>query len=92
MAAVDFRKTIVGFALAIEKLHYHDTADVLLQIGIDARDRDANTAIGVAHLVAEDLGRDHDEGQRGKGDQRQLPVHAQHDADDAGEHEDVFKN
>ncbi len=31
-------------------------------------------------------------GQHGEGDQRQPPVHLQHDADDAGEHEDVFED
>ena len=33
-----------------------------------------------------------DERQHGERDQRQLPVHAQHDGQDAGEDEDVFEN
>ncbi len=92
VAAIDFREASVGFALAIEELQHHHAADVLLQVGVDAGDGDANAAIGVAHLVAKNLGRPDDEGQHGKGDQRQLPVHAQHHAEDAGEHEDIFED
>ncbi len=92
MVAVDFREAVVCLALAIEELQHHHAADVLLQVGVDACDGDANAAVGIAHPVAENLGREHDEGQHGKRDQRQLPVHAQHHAEDAEEHEQIFKD
>ena len=43
-------------------------------------------------MLAEDRGDDIDERQHGKGDQRQLPAHVEHDGDDAGEHEYIFEN
>ena len=92
MAAIDFRKAGVGLALAIEELQHHHPADVLLQVGVDAGDGDADAAVGIAHPVAENLGGYDDEGQHGKRDQRQLPVHAQHDGQDAEEHEEVFED
>jgi len=90
--AVDFRKTVVGLAFAIEELQHHHSADVLLQIRVDARDGNANSPIGIAHPVAKDLGRNYDERQHRKRDERQLPVHAQHDAQNSEEHEQVFED
>ena len=92
VAAIDFREAVVGLALAIEELQHHHAADVLRQVGVDAGDGDADAAIGIANLVAENLGGDHDERQHGKSDQRQLPVHAQHHAENAEEHEEVFED
>src|SRR5208283_3170546 len=60
--------------------------------GIDARNRGANAAVGIAHLVAEDLGRIDDQRKHGKGHQRQLPVHVHHDGEDEGEDEDVLED
>src|SRR6185437_4070482 len=67
-------------------------ADVFLQVGIDASDRHANTAVGIAHPPPENHGSDEDEGQHGEGDQRQLPVHSHHDGHNAGQHEHVLEN
>ncbi len=53
---------------------------------------DANAPVGIAHLVAKKLGRHHNERQHGERDQRQLPVHAQHDSQNPQQHEQVFKN
>src|SRR5258708_27109749 len=92
MTTVDVRELVVGFALAVEELQYDHAADVFLKKGVDARNRGANTPVGVADLVAENLGRVNDQRQHRDGDRRQLPVHAQHDADDSGEYEQVFKD
>ena len=92
MAAIDFGEAVVGLALAIEELQHDHAADVLLQVGVDAGDGDADAAVGIAHPVAENLGRHDDEGKHGKSDQRQLPVHAQHHAQDAREHEKIFED
>src|SRR5208337_361495 len=89
---VHFGKGIVGPLLAVEQLHYHHPADVLLQVRVDAGNGNANPPVGVAHFVAENLGGEGDERQHRKRDQRQLGVHAEHDPDDAGEHEDVLEN
>ncbi len=65
---------------------------MLLQVRVDTRDGDADAAVGIAHPVTENLGRHHDKGQDCKGDQRQLPVHAQHHAQDSEEHKEVFED
>ena len=92
VAAVDLRKAFVCLALAVEKLQHHHAAHMFLQICVDTRDGNANPAIGIPHLVPENLCREHNERQHGEGDQRQFPVHAQHDGQNAGQYEQVFKN
>ena len=89
---VHFGKLVEGALLAVEQLQHHHAADVLLQVGVDAGNGDANAAVGIAHLVAEDLGGVGDQRQHGQRDQRQLPVHAQHDGGNAGQHEHVFED
>src|SRR5581483_7916858 len=78
--------------LAIEKLQHYDAGHMLLQVGVDAGNRDANAAIGVTNLVAKDLGRDRNERQYCEGDQRHLPVHVQHDDQNARQQEDVLED
>ena len=51
-------KRLIGLALAIEELQHDHAADVLLQVRINAGDGDADAAIGIAHPVAENLGRE----------------------------------
>jgi hypothetical protein len=65
---------------------------VLLQVRINSGDGYANAAVGAADAVAEHLGGYADQREHGEGDQRELPVHAQHDGDNSGEHEDIFEN
>ncbi len=65
---------------------------MLLQVGIDAGDGDPDAAVGVAHAVAENLRCHYDKGKHGKRNQCQLPVHAQHHAQNAEEHEKVFED
>ncbi len=55
---VHFGKLVEGALLAIEELQHHHAADVLLHVGVDAGDGGANAPVGVAHLVAENLGGD----------------------------------
>src|SRR6266576_5396227 len=92
VAAVDFDEAVIGAALAVKKLKHHHAADVFLQIRIDAGDGGTNAAVGITHLVAENLGREDNEWQHGEGDQRQLPIHAEHDPEDPCEHEEVFED
>ncbi len=81
-----------GALFAIEKLQHQHPRNRFLQVRIDARDGSANTPVGIAHRVAKDSSRVHDDRKRGEGDQRQLPVRVHHDADNAGQHEHIFKN
>src|SRR5260370_2724243 len=92
VTAIDVRKLVVGLALAVEELQHNHSADVFLKKGVDARDGGANPPVGVANLVTENLGRVNDQRQNGEGDRGQLPVHAQHDADNSGKHKQVFKH
>jgi hypothetical protein len=78
--------------LISEKLEHHHSANVLLQIGIYTRDGNANSPIGIAHPIAENLCGINNERKHGKCDQRQFPVHAQHDTQNAEEHEKVFED
>ena len=67
-------------------------ADVLLHVAVDPGDGGANAAVALAHMVAEDAGDVQDRRQDGECQQRQPPVHAQHDDDDEGEGEDVLED
>ena len=87
-----FSNSLVRPLLAIEQLQHDDAGHVFLQICIDPGDGDANAPVALAHLAAEDRGRVEDERQHGEGDQRQPPVHFQHDDQDAQQHEDVFED
>src|SRR5580765_1817379 len=89
---VDLVKAAVGALFAVEKLQHHHAGDVLLQVRVDAGNGGADAAVGVAHRLAEDHRRPEDQGQHGKGDEREPPAHAQHDDQDPGEHEDIFKD
>ena len=92
VATVDFLEALVGLVLAIEKLQHDHAADVFLQIRIDAGDGGANAPVRITHFVAEELGRHYDKRQHRECNQRQLPVHAQHNSQNSQEHEQVFKN
>ncbi len=90
--AVDRGELVEGAALAVEELHDGHAAHVLLHIAVDAGDGGADTAVALAHMVAEDAGDvkdDRDDGQRQQGER---PAHLQHDDDDEGEDEDVFED
>ena len=89
---VDVGKLPEGALFAVEKLQHQHARDRFLQVGIDPRNRDADPPVGIAHFVAENLGCGHDERQHGEGDQRQLPVHIQHDRQDEDEHEHILKD
>ena len=89
---VDGFEILVGALFAIEELHHAHAADMFLRKGVDARDGGTHAAIGLAHMFAEHARDEQDEGQHGEGDQRQPPVHPQHDEDNSGEHEDILKD
>ncbi len=92
VGAVDLLEALVRLLLAIEQLQHDDAGHVLLQVGVDPGDGDANAPVAVAHFAAEDRGRVEDERQHGEGDQRQPPAHVQHDDQNAEQHEDVFED
>ena len=81
-----------GALLPVEELQHHHAGNVLLQERIDTCNGDPNAPIGIAHFIAEHFGGNGDQRQHGEGNERQLPVHMQHDRHDAGEHEHVFEN
>ena len=85
-------KFVESALLAIEKLQHHHAADMLLHVGVDAGNGGANAAVGVTYLVAKNLGGVGDQRQDGQRDQRQLPVHAQHDGGNSGQHKHIFEN
>ena len=89
---IDVGKLVVGTLFAIEKLEHNHAAHMLLQVRIDSGNGHANPPVGIANLVAKNLGGNADQREHGEGDQSQLPVHAQHDGDNAGQHEDVLEN
>ena len=92
VGAVDLLEALVGLLLAVEQLQHDDAGDVFLQVGVDLGDGDANAAVAVADLAAEDRGGVEDERQHGEGDQRQPPAHVQHDDENAQQDEDVFED
>ncbi len=81
--SVDFGELLVRALLPIEKLQHHHAADMLLQVRIDARDGNTNTAVGIANLIAEDFGCISNKRQDRKRDQGDSPVHVQHDRHDS---------
>ena len=85
-------KPLVGLLLAVEQLQDDDPGDVLLHGSVDLGNRHADAAITVADPVAEDFRTDEDKRKDGEGDQGQLPVHVEHDAENAGEHKNVFED
>ena len=90
--SVDVGEFMESAFLAIEKLQDQHPRDRFLQIRVDAGNGRADAPVGIAHLVAENLGRVHDQRQHGECDQRQLPVRVHHDGDNAGQHEHVLEN
>ncbi len=76
-------------ALAVEELKHRDTRDVFLQVGVDARDGDADAAVTLAHAAAEDGGRKNYERHGEHHDQREHGAEAEHDEDDEGERQHV---
>ncbi len=89
---VDRFELLVGALLAVEQLHHAHAAYMLLGGGVDAGDGGADAPVGVAHVLAKDAGDHQDQRQHGKGDQRQPPVHAQHDDDDESQNENVLED
>src|SRR5207253_4044231 len=90
VGGVDFFELFVSALLAIEKLQDHDAADMLLQICVDAGYSHANAAVTIAYGAAEEGRSYEDQRQGSEGDERQPPLHPQHDDDDAGQYENVF--
>ena len=89
---VDGRKGFEGFLFAIEQLQHHHAAHVLLQVGIDAGNCNSNSPIRISHSIAEQFCRHGNERKHGECDQRQLPVHTEHDRQNPGENKDVLEN
>ena len=87
-----FRKFVIGALLAVKKLQHDHAAYMLLHVGINASNRSTNAAVGITDLVAKNLSSDRDQRKYRERNERQFPVHAEHDAGDTGEHKNVFKN
>src|SRR5262249_14663826 len=59
---------------------------------VNAGDCYTNAAVGIAHFDSEDRRSPEDQRKHGKCDEREAPIHPQHDHEDADEHEDIFKD
>src|SRR5262249_39975382 len=81
-----------GALFAVEKLQHHHSGNGFLQIGIDTRDCHSDSAVGISHLYPENHCGPENERDDREGDQRQLPVHAQHDGQYADQHKDVLED
>ena len=84
VAGVDVGKLCECPLLTIKELQDHHSADMLLQIRIDAGYRNTNAAVGITNFVTKDFGRDCNQGQNGEGDECELRIHVQHDGHNAG--------
>ena len=89
---VDGGEVVEGAALAVEELYDGHAGDVLLGEGVDAGGGESLAAVGVADVAAEDFGDVEDGGDDGEGEQRERPVHADHDGDDEDEQKDVLED
>src|SRR6185312_746377 len=92
VAFVDFGKLAEGALFAVEQLQHHHSTYVLLQVRIDARDGNADAPVRVADAITEELGGNGNKREHREGDECKLPVHGEHDGDDSGQHEYIFKN
>ena len=61
VVAVDALELLGALPLPVEELQHHDAGDVLLQVGVDAGDGDADAAVALRHAAAEQHGRQHHE-------------------------------
>src|SRR5215471_15550636 len=89
---VDFLEFLVRPLFAVEKLQNNNARNMFLQVGVDAGNRNANAEIGIPHRPGEQRSGPEDSRQDGEGDQRQPPLHPQHDHDDAQKDKYVFEN
>ena len=92
MFLVDFVEALEVQRLAPEQLHGRHPGDVLLQKGVDAGDPCADDAVRFADVAPEPLRNERDEREHREGDERQTPVHRQHDDHDSGQCEHVAEN
>src|SRR5260370_1095270 len=74
IVAIALFEFIHGFAFAIEELHNAHAGNVFLEEGVDAGDRGADRAIGIAAEFAENHGDDEDAGKDSEGGERQAGV------------------
>ena len=76
---IHFRKRIERLLFPVEELQHHHPADVFLHVRVNTGNGDANAPVRISHLVTKYLRRIKNERQHSKCDQRQLPVHREHD-------------
>src|SRR5438552_3352823 len=79
-------------ALASEQLHDRHAREVLVQIGVDPREPDADRAERVAHDPPEVHGQPDQEWQRGEGDERETEIEHQEDDRDRSDDDDVAED
>ncbi len=77
---------------AIEELQHGDAADVLLQIGIDARDGDANAAIALLHRAPELHGHQHHQRHHRQQERGHARAQFEHRHDDEAQHQQVAQD
>jgi len=89
---VDGGEVAEGAGFTVEELHDAHAGDVLLREGVDLGGGNALAAVAVADVVAEELGGVEDCGDDREREQCERPAHGEHDGDDEGESEHVFKD
>ncbi|HEV2764374.1 MAG TPA: hypothetical protein VGV38_15445 [Pyrinomonadaceae bacterium] len=92
VVVVDVGELAEADRLAVENLHGLRARDVLLQEGVDARQLRANQVVAAPRVLAEPCRRREQERHGDERDERQTPVHPEHDGDDGGNHHHVAEH
>ena len=90
--AVDIVETIESAFFLDEELDHLHAGDVLLNVGIKARQLETDLAVYVPYPGAEEKGRPDEQRHDHEGDQGQLPVIVQEGADNEDQHENIADN
>ena len=75
-----------------EEAHFGDAGDPFGNIGVKAGKAGADLTGGGAQVAAEEGAGDKEGGQDNKGDEGELEIHPEHDADDQGQGDDIAES
>ena len=92
MGAIDGVEFLAAARFAIEELKNGDAVNVLLKIGVDARDGDADAAVAVLHHAPKSGGDENDYGSHQQQQPSHSGVHAKHHDDDEAQRENVAED
>ncbi len=92
VVAIDLLEFGAAAGFAIEELQHGDAADVLLQIGVDAGDGDANPAVAFLHGTPELHGDQHHQRHHGQQEAGHAGAQFEHRDDDEAQHQQVAQD